>query len=294
MKQPSAFHVFLAVLGVVGLLSLGAPTRYLRWVNDLAAVVRLPTVPFALAGTKLQVWLRGSDDAPLGAEHDLAHYRSEMHNYLALYHAERLRARALQERIEQLERTRIEGGNVEFKPVTASIVGRNTQSGGEVFELNVGSSTVQPNAVAVYDGSHLIGRISAVHPLTSLLIPITDPAIGPLQAAITPEGADDERALADQTLTLLTARGDGTLEGEVEREAGVMVRDFVLLDDPTWPRTGRAMIIGRVISVESIEESPLRQRIVVQPSYLASRLSSVTVKVEQTGARAVGASEDGS
>jgi len=281
MKRPGAFQLLLAAIAGAIALSLFTPTRHLHWITDLAAVVRLPAVPLTHLATKARVWLRGGGGVQIEEEHDLEYYRSEMHNFLTLYNAERLRARSLQERIEQLERARIEGGDVLFEPVIASVVGRNTQSAGEVYELNVGSSKVQSNAVAVYDGSHLIGRIAETNALTSLLVPITSPAIGPLQAYVTPERAADDRRMADQVLTLLTPRGDGTFEGEVEHDSGVMVRDFVLLDDPTWPKTGRAMIIGRVVSVEPKQESPLRVHIVVQPTYAAANLSSVTIKVER-------------
>lgn len=282
MKRPGAFQFLLAAVAGAGALSLLTPTRHLGWVNDFAAVVRLPAVPITHVATQARVWLRGGSEAGVDDDRDIEHYRSEMHNYLALYNAERLRARSLQERIEQLERARIEGGDVLFEPVVAGIVGSNTHSGGAVFELNVGGSKIQPNAVAVYDGSHLVGRIAETGGLTSLLIPITNPAIGPLQAYVTPERAGDDRRVDDQAMTLLTPLPSGLLEGEVDRDAGVAVRDFVLLDDPTWPKTGRAMIIGRITAVEPIQQSPLRLRIRVQPTYDAANLSSVTIKVERS------------
>jgi cell shape-determining protein MreC len=283
MKRFGSFQLLILACAAALILSLFVPTRALRWTNGLAAMVRLPAAPLAALATRTRAAFAGGPAGLVEEEHDLEHYRSEMHHYLALYNAERLRAHALQERIEQLERARVEGGDVHFEPVIAPVIGRTAQGNSVIYELRAGASEVQKNAVAVYDGAHLIGRIAQTSALTSLLIPITDPAIGPMQAYVAPERAGDDRRLSDFALTLLTARGDGLLEGEVESQAGAALRDYLLLDDPTWPKTGRAMIVGRIVRIEPIEESPLRARIIVQPTYDLANLSSVTIKVEQAG-----------
>src|SRR5688572_13656807 len=115
MKRLGAPQFLLAAIAGAMALSLATPTRHLRWVNGVASAVRLPAVPLTHIATRARIWLGGGAEPRGEGEHDLDHYRSEMHNYLALYNAERLRARSLQERIEQLERARIEGGDVMFE-----------------------------------------------------------------------------------------------------------------------------------------------------------------------------------
>lgn len=259
------------------------PSRKLGWVNDLAAIVRLPMVPFGDVGTRARVWMTSEQHDAAELE-TIEHLRQELDRFHVLFQAERQRNRSLVQQIEQYERTQYVGTGVDFRPVSAHITGRDAEGGAEVYVLNVGANRgVTVGAVAVFDGSHLIGRIGSVASLTSTLIPITEPRAGYLQASVAGSERTQGSGDGEPPHTLLRGANDGMLRGDVDRSAGVQLNDIVYLDDPNWPRTARAMIIGQVVAVEPKDENPLHVRITVKPRFTASGVTNVTIKVETPG-----------
>lgn len=283
IRHKSTFKFFLGCV-FIALVMCFMPTRWIGWENDVADIVSVPTVPFGHVGTTVKVWLRGNpEDLPGGVE-EVQHLRAELDGFRSRYNDAKRRVESLEDQIEQLQRSKVEGLDVQFNPQAANIVGRNTASAGETYSLNVGENkSIEKGSVAVYDGSHLIGKISSVFRITSTLIPITDPAIDLLEAFLAPASANDSRMDRRRARTALTAVGDGTLTGEVRRDAQAMVGDYLLLDDPTWPRTARAMIVGVVVAVQPKEDNPYLDLIIVRPRYSASKLAYVTIKVERFG-----------
>lgn len=282
---------YLAALGLALALSF-LPLRRLTWVSDLSGIVTAPTVPFGDVTRRVVVWLKSSPTR--GETAETAALRQEIDRFRTLYHAERERVEELRQRIEQLERTREIDPGVAFDALTATITGRNTQSAGELYVLNRGSARrALPGSVVVYNGVHLVGRIETVTALTSLMIPITDPAVGPIEGFAAPASGDDSRNVSGQRpRTFLTPQKDGTLTGDIARDAGVREGDLILLADPSWPRTAWARIVGTVVSVKPRDDSPFRDSLVVRPRFTAANLASVTILVE-SGEGADGGSAGG-
>lgn len=283
---------YLGALAVALGLSF-LPVRRLGWVTDLSGIVTAPTVPFGDVTRRVVVWLKPAPNR--GESPETAALQQEIDRFRTLYHAERERVEELRQRIEQLERTREIDPGVAFDALTATITGRNTQSAGEVYVLNRGSGRrAQRGAVVVYNGSHLMGRIESVTTLTSLMIPITNPAIGPIEGFAAPAaGADARNVSGERPRTFLTPQKDGTLRGDIARDAGVREGDLILLADPSWPRTAWARIVGTVVSVRPRDDSPFRDALVVRPRFTAANLASVTILIESGESGIVGGNVGG-
>jgi hypothetical protein len=274
----------MAAVGLATLFAL-APAPWIAWVNDVSFIVRLPTIPFGHAAS-----LIGERGASSENPERVAMLRAEVDRFRVLYEGARTRAESLQEQLDQIQRARSEAFDVPSRLITATIVGRGSAGPSDSLTLNRGSSRgVVEGAIAVFDGSHLVGRVGDVRASIATLIPITDPSIDIIEAYLAPSDPADPRSITRRARTLLEPNGDGTLRGDVPSEAEPRVDDYVLLDDPRWPPTARSMIVGRVTSVTPRDENPLFHAIVVKPVYAPARLAFVTIKVEDDGGSADGA-----
>ena len=289
MKR-SDLPIQLFVFAVAAVFALGVlvPTRYLGWMNDVASIVRLPTVPFGDMATRTRIWLNGGEPGS-GDPRELAVLQTELDRYRSLYIAQKKENEGLQELIEQFQRARSAGIGVEFAPVAASITGKNSAGDDSSYILNIGSRKgVVPSCVAVFNGSHLIGRVSDVGKLTSTLVPITEESAGYIRATVVPSSSTSPRLGGRQPMTDLRGN-DIYLIGDIDHEAGVEVGDSVYLDDPDWPKTAQSMILGTVREIRPKDNNPLLWEIVVQPSYSIEDIGRVTLKIEQENSmRALG------
>lgn len=273
--------LFIAALLAL-ILSL-LPARYLSWTQDAAAIIQLPVVPFGHAFVKVRTWLRPGQAALPEQSPALQQLQQELEQFKTLYQATELENQRLREEIEQLTLARREGSQAAARLQYASIVGENAQSSGRTFFLNRGSRAgVQPDTVAVHNGVHLIGKVGpGVSALTSELIPLTDPAIRHVEVYLRPDATSPPNN--DTPRALLKPAPDGTLVGEVALESGVAVGHVARLDDPSWPPTATALIVGFVEKLEPKPENPLRLIVSVRPRFTAEHLASVTLKVQTTG-----------
>ena len=278
-------RVLLAIVLLAMILSL-LPTRFLRpWSNDLGAIAQGLTVPLADPATRLSAILRPASG---GLELDgrtLPQIREELERYRASYLDMRRERDELLEELELLTAVRRAGGDVSFTTRPARIVGRSTQSRNQILQLNVGTlgGAFEVGTVAVVNAVHLVGRVSRVGRLTSELVPISDPSIGPLRAFVLGDG---EAPVRISILGGLMPAGDGTLVGDVERDAPVEVGMEVRLDDAAWPPTAQMMILGDIEFIRPKDQSPLRKTIVVRPRFPIVQLDRVILKIE--GGRAAG------
>ena len=108
------------------------------------------------------------------------------------------------------------------------------------------------------------------------LLPVTSPASGYLRAEVVT--GDPPR----NVVVHLEAPGDGTLRGEVDRATGIAVGDVARLNDPDWPEAARSRLLGRVESVEFMDEAPLRRLVIIRPGYQAHQVDTITLLIEQT------------
>ncbi|MCA9283727.1 MAG: hypothetical protein KDA22_00830 [Phycisphaerales bacterium] len=257
------------------------PTRWLLpWTNDVAAVVNLPLAPLAEAAEGVRRWLR--PERRLDSEGTDAELRlvEERDLYRSLWHAERLRTQQLEDLLQDFQLTagRHRGG--EFVPVAADVTGRSPERMAGVVRLNVGARNgVQAGDVAVYRGSHLIGRVAEeVTRLSSWLTPTIDPVIGRLECILLPP--DGQGGIEEGRRVLLTPSGDGTFAADADLEWNVQVGDEAILDDPAWPSGGQGMTVGYVEDIRRRDDQPLRNRLVIRPRYDAHHVASVVVKAE--------------
>jgi hypothetical protein len=103
--------------------------------------------------------------------------------------------------------------------------------------------------------------------------------------------------MSDQGVPLLGSVlepvGDGTLKGDVLRigpgspeATGALpipvVGQVVRLDDTGWPDSSRMLIVGRVESVSTSPEDPLRPVIVVRPTINVERLAEVLLRIQDS------------
>ena len=86
----------------------------------------------------------------------------------------------------------------------------------------------------------------------------------------------------------LRAPGDGTLDGDIARDADVGVGDIVFLADASWPESAQFMRIGEIVAIEDKEQNPLRRMIVVRPVYQVYDISAVTLLIEERSASEAG------
>lgn len=272
--------IVVAALLVTALL----PLRWLWWVSDVAAIVALPLAPLNDGSNALRAWLRPGDDPLRGASASEAQLRIELDTYRALWHGERL---ANEELLQRLEDARLaeqfHRGSI-FDPIRADVVGRRPDGRRGPLRINVGASAgVAAGDVAVFRGAHIVGRVMPeVDRLTSLLLPIHDPGIGRLHAAVWKEPEPDVPN-PGVVRVLLTPEGDGTFSADAAQDSGVRLGDQVVLDDPDWPDTARGMIVGLVDAIDRRDDQPLRVRLRVRPLYDLHELRSVVVKVHPNG-----------
>lgn len=277
------FTIVLALAVMVAFL----PRSALRWTNDTAAVLLLPVTPLGDVGMDIREFFRPVQEPTFEDGMTESELRDELLRFKAAYRNATIRIDQLLDRLAQLEQTRQVTGIRPFTPVFASIVGDSSMGGQRTVRLNVGSShNVTLGTVAVHNGVYLVGRVSQMSPLTSLLTPINDPEIGYIEAYVeteTDEAARLGEAPTQRARVLLEADGAGGLVGDVGADEGVAIGDEVICLDPTWPATSHGMVVGRVDSVEERRDNPLRVRIRVVPMVRASQLASVTLKVERAG-----------
>jgi len=272
------FAVTVVITGVVGLL----PVRWLLpWTNDLSALLWLPLRPPAHALTALRLWLRPLLEDP-GKPRDAQLLLDERDRFRALWHAERLRAEELAQRLSELERTRqFNRGGSPTVPLLASVTGRGMGGGERYLTLNVGvREGVRPGDPAVVGGDLLVGRVVG-EPLEAScwLAPLGDPSTGRLDVYIAPADRP-EAPPAESAQAQLRPDARGVLVGEVETSGKVREGDVVRLNDATWKPSARGMRLGVVRSIRASDRNPLRMVIELGGGLEADRLREVTLKVE--------------
>ncbi len=275
---------FLAAVGLTVFVSL-LPTRWLGWVSDVSSIVRLPVAPLGDLGNSAAHWFRQPATAhseldPITRDlvNDLEQQRDQ---YERLYYAADQRVAELEEQLQQLQQVPVEMLNTPVTLLRAQITTRHPNQSNGPVQLNRGTRHgVKRNAIAVYQGVHLIGRIADVSNVSCSLHQLTNSATGLIRAAIFPSGV--EAATAHETARVaLRPVGDGTFVGDVAQEHQVQQGDSVRLFDPAWPIGAQAMVIGTVTEVRNKDDQPLRNEVVVTPRFTVSQLSDVTLIVEE-------------
>ena len=284
MSLTRSQRAFSVAIGVTLIFTFVVPTRWLRpWTPELAALLYVFVQPLGQLGVTVRHWLRPVNDEFTGEVQKLVEDRDELR---VLLHAARARNRELEEEISELGAARKFHQGVEIDTVFARITGRSPDRAGGLVRLNAGARHgVRAGTVAVFRGGHLIGRIeSDVGRLSSVLVPITHPASGLIEAMILP-GDDPDVPVEAAARIQLAPDGEGLLVGELDKADIVRAGDIVRLSDPAWPQSAQGMTLGLVASVRGDERRPLLNLVTVKPRYQAHRLASVTLKIERASAK---------
>lgn len=261
-------------------MALAVPARFHRWADwlqDKISILAAPiSQPLVLAGA----WLRGSgtsmtDEAQLAYEEKIGFLESEL-----------LRQRQENARLTQVIRDLQSGLEmVKDQPVRvlqAGVFGYATEARSPVLRVQAGSRQgVTPQSFAIAPGLQVVGRVVASAERTCTLKPITARGGEALAGVVILSQGNP-----DGLRCTLSPTGEGTLRGPVEdrRDPATsgaiepVVGQTVRLDDPTWPKAARMLVLGRVERVEPSPDQPLRRVITVRPTVAGlDRLSEVVL-----------------
>lgn len=267
-------------VGLLCVLAVALPARFHQpadWLQDKVSILAAPiSQPLVLAAA----WLRGSatsmtDEAQLAYEEKIGFLEAEL-----------LRQRQETARLTQAIRDLQSGLEmVRDQPVRvlqAGVFGYGTEARSPVLRVQAGSAQgVSPQSFAIAPGLQIVGRVVASAQRTCTLKPITARGAETLAGmVILAEGNPDGLRCT------LSPTGEGTLRGPVEdrrdptTSAAIepVIGQTVRLDDPTWPKAARMLVLGRVERIEPSPDQPLRKIVTVRPIVAGlDRLSEVVL-----------------
>ena len=270
------------VLVMVATLALCmVPNRALGLGDLLSEALGLVLQPFAVMGGQLAEWIR---PAPSGIEGPLneefvKHLQQEHDEVWRLYVVEQAKVESLEEQVRQLQMGASEPSQAPVKRLGARVALRSPAPLG-IVTLNRGSNDgVHEGVIAVFNGTHLLGRIVKVSAMQCELLPLANKSTGLVDGVIMPADHQD-MVLKNRPRVQLTPSGNGTLRGDVDRATVVNAGDLVQLLDDAWLHPAQGMFIGKVESVGPKESEPLRNTITVRPQFDVSQVAYVTLKIE--------------
>jgi hypothetical protein len=279
-RSNSTFSFVLAATVLASVL----PTTWLHWTRDLSDVIRLPITPVAHAGNRLAGWLRPVDSGDGMNEADLRVHlevlEQDRDRFQRLYRAQRLRSQELAAQLRLLQDLP-EGLLRAARPPVILPTDVTARDPGDVVSMVEVKLTpdiedrVVVGDVATWLNERLVGRVAHRSSFRVTILPLTHPDTGPIQGVVL--DAAQEATGAPPARVLLKPLGDGLLAAEVDHRLGTSIGADVVLADPTWPIWAQALHVGSVISVEQIDEAPLRDLIIVQPAVQLHELPHVVL-----------------
>ena len=277
-RAPGKAFAVVIVLSIFASLLPGSALR--PWIGDVASLVWLPLRPGTWVLASIRHVLR--PDSDVSSSRDVQLLAEERDRYRALWHAERLRAEDLAQRLTQLDRTaQLDRGGAPVDPMLVTVLGGGAGPGGRFLTLSAGRTQgVGSGDPVVVGGDQLVGRVAGdPAPITCWMAPITDSSIGRLDVYVTPADRP-EAAPSESVRAQLRPDSRGLLLGEVDASGRVHEGDVVRLDDRQWKRSAQGMRVGTVRAVRRGDRNPLRSMIEVEVGLDLSRLRQVTMKVE--------------
>ncbi|MDP6601509.1 MAG: hypothetical protein QGH76_04355 [Phycisphaerales bacterium] len=267
-RQRSTFAIALVALTLaIAML----PTSMLRWTRDLSDLLRIPVTPLSHVGTRLTSWIRTADaeeEVPGDPQQRAEHARAERDAFRRLYDEQRLRADEFASRLQELEDLP-EGAYRSPRPpltITVDTTGLNPGEVSSLVELKRGGEAADRVQVGdvVVSGSDVVGRVSRVGPFRLDMMPVTNNATGLVWAAIRPA---DATSATGRTSIAIQVLGDsrGVMRAHVDGREEVAVGDLVVLNDPSWPESGRGLVLGTIDSMAPLDEAPLRSELIIIP-----------------------------
>jgi cell shape-determining protein MreC len=268
---PPAYARYLLPLTFVVLVvfTFFVPTRYLMWMSGFGHLTQTIVGPISHPMAMLSRWAAGPVRGPRDTEEIRALEEDRESTKVQLLQALGENDR-LRDMIKELQRGHALDPDLAVQQITAPVIGSASDLVQGQLTVRAGSRQgVDSNTVATAMGLQLVGRVSAVGPMTSTIAPITTKAAGKILGMIMID--DTSNGLS----CTLAAAGDGTLSGDVEDRrnpaTGASIEPAVgqpvRLSDPAhWPRSAQMLLIGKVEKVEPSPKQPLRKVVTVRPT----------------------------
>jgi hypothetical protein len=277
MKSRPGGGLLLVVVLTLG--SSVAPASWLGWTADVADVVRAPIMPVSRFGTSIASWLRPPRDLegrPVN-EVEIDQLRQDRNRFEQLWQAQRVRADDFARQLRQLEGLPADALRSAHPPlvIAADITGRDPSDPRSPIELRMprdGGDRLAVGDVAVWGGHYVLGRLSHVSPMRLMVLPLSNPESGPIE--VVPATVQDTTSLPRM---LLRQEGRGLLAADIDRRVVIEPGMRLVLADHRWPAWAQGMDVAVVVRIESLDEAPLRQRIIARPAVDAPAVSRVVV-----------------
>lgn len=266
-RRTGALPIMVGAIVVLSML----PVSWLGWTSDLADLIRVPVTPVSHVGMMLTNWVRPGvepSDLPSDEKERNEHAIAERANFRQMYHAQMLRANELADQLRLLQDLPEDALRNPQPPIILhlDITGVNPSDVAGTVELKLVSGAtnrIRRGDIAIV-GKDIVGRIARIGLTRIELQSITHKDIGMIRAAVVRSGPsnDSSHMLAE---ILLRSEGDGYLYAEASASNNIQIGDLVVLNDPSWPATGRGWILGSVIKASPLDQAPLRQALVIAP-----------------------------
>lgn len=280
MKRRSPSPRTLLAASIVALLVISQlPERFIGWFGWFRSPLMTIIAPASTPLSRLASGLRPGEHLPRPdtPEGELERQRDEMALHL-------LRAEARILELEELIRD-IQGGvpyqrAVGVLRVEAMRAGSNPSAGTIEVARGRTHGVVEGSVAVSRSGQQLVGIVTSVGASTSTVHLMTDRRLFPnlLEAVAIPDVAPTTaEELAALPRMQLRPAGNGTLvssEVGVNQAQRMQVGQRVRLDDNTWPSAAAMLVLGRITSIEPLDD-PLFRRIIVTPEVDPSGLRSV-------------------
>lgn len=268
MPPHAAQRALPVTIVVLVVLALFVPARFQTWAGWVHDLLDIGVAPVSRPLVLLGAWLRGGSTPP---DDDALRVLDEQ---LELTKSELLRQRQENARLQQIIADLQSGirlsPDAPVRVVQAGVFAYGTDprtpfmrvQAGRRQGLHAGSFTLAP-------GLQLVGRVVDVTERTCTVRPFTARGAEALAAVIIlAEGSPDGLRCT------LAPVGDGSLRGPVEDRRDPATNaavepvpgQVVRLDDPTWPKAARMLLLGRVERVEPSPGQPLRKVVIVRPT----------------------------
>jgi len=268
----AAATVLLAVLSIM-------PVRWLGWMTGVGGVAIWGVGPISHPVAWFARWI-----APGAAPRDderIADLERQKDEAESLYRREQLRVEELESIIKELQRGVALDPTLRIAPVAAPVIGMSSDPTAPRLIVRAGTNKgVTINTVAAVQGVHLCGRVVDASPSTSYVQLTTDRKMRMFQGAVF---LDEQGNSARCNLAPVGAR---KLQGRLALPAGYtdsVVGKRVYLSDPTWPGAAQGLIVGRITEAFPSPLEPLWLIATVEPEIDLSRISRVTLRVEEAG-----------
>lgn len=267
-----------AVLVLLGFSLL--PPRWGGWVATFGDLATTFVGPIKSPVASLARWASPADSRAAVPD-EVRELQSEVGRWKTWYYQERARSAELERTIENLAKAKLYTDTA-IRPVPAQVIGGSSDPSGGLLEIRAGTNHgVEKNAVVTVDGIQLLGLVERAASRTSWVRLITDGSFGKIGARI----LIDETTLGPECQ--LSATGDGRFRGMVAyrsdpqspEQAPAEIGQEVRLDEPTWPKNARMLLIGRIEAIEPAPDGLLRQIITVRPTVRLERVGEAVVRV---------------